>query len=342
MMKIPPIIGAATLVMAALSSQPANAASPSAGLKRLLAADANAGFSGVVFVSRNDRLLIFRGYGRSPLGPIRASDRFWLASTGKQFAAAAIIKLASEHRLRLDDPLRNFFATPPDKANMTVRQLLSHTSGLGQSYVSEEQTNRRIAVERMLAEPLAGPPGSGFRYSNSNIQLAAAIVEVVSGTTYQDYVRRRLWKPSGLRATGFAGDPRSSGVTPIMEQLLRRLRSRYWGEQGVYSNASDLNRWYASLVRDRILPRLAVREMFAPVVKIGEGYAGLGWFLGKTARGNAFRFVRGNEDFGANSLLYAYPDQGVVMVVLTHGGDADEETSWSRKVQRQLEGALGL
>lgn len=331
------------LSVAGASQCPATAASSPASLERLLSSDARQGFSGAVLVRQGSRLQALRAYGRSSLGPVRPDSRFWLASSGKQFVAAAIMKLASEKRLRLDDPLRKFFPdTPSDKAGITLRQLLSHTSGLGQSYVSEEQSERKEAVRRMLAEPLAGPPGSGFRYSNSNIQLAAAVVEVASGMSYPHFVRRKLWQPAGLQSTGFAGDSGAARVEPIKGELPKRLKARYWGEQGVYSTARDLDRWCEALAGGRVLPASAVREMFAPVTKIGEGYAALGWFRGTTKRGTDFLFVRGNEDFGANSLLYAYPARHVVIIVLTHSGDADNDTSWSRKVLEQAEAALGL
>jgi CubicO group peptidase (beta-lactamase class C family) len=332
-------------LMAAARAEPAVALPPTrisheSELRRLIDQDARQGFSGVVLVVERGKTVLFDGFGKpSP----RRDARFWIASTGKQFTAAAIMKLAEQRGLRLDDPLGRFFpSAPKDKASISVRQLLSHTSGLGQSYVSEEQTSREIAVGRMLAVPLEGAPGSGFRYSNSNIQLSAAIVELRSGLPYSEFVRRYLWRPAGMQGTGFAGPRSWATVTPVRGPLPLRLRSSYWGEQGVYSTAGDLYHWYRALQSGRILSRKSVAILFAPQVKIGEGQAGLGWFRGTTPRGTDFLFVRGNEDFGANSLLYAYPKRDIVVVVLTHAGDADNEKSWSRKVLAEVEGALAL
>jgi CubicO group peptidase (beta-lactamase class C family) len=178
---------------------------PAKSVPRAMALTVPKGFSGVVLVMSGAKPLLYRGYGTIAGRAVRRDDRFWIASAGKQFAAAAIMRLVERGRIRLDDSLIRFFPdAPADKASITIRQLLSHTSGLGQSYASEEQPDRSSAVARMLAEPLQGPPGSGFRYSNSNVQLAAAIVEVSSGTSYADYVRRELWRPASLRSTGFA------------------------------------------------------------------------------------------------------------------------------------------
>lgn len=301
------------------------------------------GFAGTVLVARGGHVLLFKGFGRAGGKPIKRDDRFWIASSGKQFVAAAIMLLVEQGRVHLDDPLSKWFRDAPgDKKAITVRQLLAHMSGLDQSYVSEEQTERRIAVRKILAEPLAGPAGEKFRYSNSNIQLAAAIVEEASGQTYAQFVKDRLWRPAGLLNTGFAGSPGARLVRPIQGDLPVRLRKSYWGEQGIYSNATDMFRWYRSLIAGHVLKAASLDVMFKPVVKIGEGQAALGWFLGRDQRGNDFRFVRGNEDFGANSLLYAFPKSDFVIIVLTHAGDRNDETSWSRAVLESLQQQLRL
>ena len=302
-----------------------------------------AGFSGVVLVADGDRFLLSDGFGALAGSAVKRDSRFWIASTGKQFTSAAVMKLVDVGRLRLDDPLIHFFPeTPADKADISVRQLLSHTSGLGQSYVSEGQTSRDAAVKLMLAEPLAAKPGEGFRYSNSNFQLAAAIVEIVSGGSYADFVQTELWRPARLSDTGFAGRAESKTVSPTTDELPERLRASFWGEQGVYSSAHDLFLWYRALRSGAIVEPGDVQSLFAPAARIGEGYSALGWFTGVSPGGQDLIFTRGNEDFGANSLLYAYPDRDIVIIVLTHAGYADGEWSWSRKIHRELEAALGL
>ena len=301
-----------------------------------------AGFHGVAIVAQGDRVLLDQASGAVGGRAIRRDDRFWVASVGKQFAAAAILKLVEQGKLGLDDPIGRILPdVPADKAPITVRQLLAHTSGLAQSYVSEKQPDRASALRAMLAEPLQGPPGEKFRYSNSNIQLAAAVIEVVSGETYADFARDRLWTPAGMRSTGLAGSPEATAVLPIKGELPPRLRQSYWGEQGVFSSAPDLLRWYRALSAGRVLKPESVQIMFAPAARTGEGHATLGWFRGTTRRGSDYVYIRGNEDFGANALLYAYPKTETVIVVVTHAGDAGE-TSWSRTVLNSLEEQLGL
>lgn len=299
------------------------------------------GFSGAVLVARRDDVLLFDGFGEIGGRAVRRDDRFWIASAAKQFVATAVLLLAERRRLDIDAPLSTFFPeAPADKAAITLRQMLSHVSGIGQSYVSEQQPDRQSAVAAMLAEPVIDTPGNEFHYSNSNTQLAVAIVEIVSGVSYQDFARDELFARARLNDTGFAGA--SANVSPAPEPPPERLTRPYWGGQGVYSSAGDLLRWYRALNSGVILNAASIETMFRPAARIGEGDAGLGWFTTNSPQGKHVRFTRGNEDFGANSLIYAYNDDEAVIVVLTHAGDSPDDMSWSRRVHRDIEAALAL
>jgi CubicO group peptidase (beta-lactamase class C family) len=301
------------------------------------------GFSGSVLIAEKGKVRIFLGIGSMRGVPIQRTARFWIASSGKQFVSAAIMLLADRHELTLNDSVGKFFPEcAQDKCKITILQLLSHTSGFAQSYVSEEQTLRATAVAKMLDEPLAGTPGGKFRYSNINIQLAAAIVEQVSGSTYSDFVTRNLFGPAGMKSTGFAGSAAAELVSPISGELPQRLRTAYWGEQGVFSSADDLFRWYSALRSGRILTEPAEQKLFDPVAQIKEGHAALGWFTSTSGNGEDVIFTRGNEDFGANSLIYTYPSRHVVIIILTHAGQADLGTSWSRKLHEEIATELQL
>jgi CubicO group peptidase (beta-lactamase class C family) len=244
--------------------------------------------------------------------------------------------------LSLDDSIDKFFPdAPTDKRAITVRQLLSHTSGLRQSYVSEGVDDRATAVQRMLAEPLASAPGARFGYSNNNYQLAVAIVEVASGKPYREYVRH-LWDRAALNATGFAGEAGATSVASVPNDLPERLARTYWGGEGVFSTTRDLLVWYRALRGGKLLSPPNVDTLFTPIAPIQEGATALGWFLGKTSRGAATVFTRGNEDFGANALFYAYPESDIVIIILTHAGSTSDARSWSRVIHARIEELMSL
>jgi CubicO group peptidase (beta-lactamase class C family) len=284
-----------------------------------------------------------QGYGAERRVQMRPNSRFWIASAGKQFTSAAILKLAERGRLNLDDHISRFFPDAPvDKRVITIRELLSHTSGFGQSYVSEGVTDRAVAVRRMLAETLIDLPGHKFHYSNTNYQLAVAIVEITSDKNYRDFVETELFKPAGLHDTGFAGSPGAKAVVPAKGETPPRLLMPTWGGEGVYSTAHDLLTWYRALQNEVVLSQASVQTLIKPIAPIQEGQTALGWFTGKTPRGAKRIFTRGNDDFGPNSLLYAYPGSDIVIVVLSHAGNETNNMSWSRAVHGELENILGL
>jgi len=299
------------------------------------------GFSGTVLVARGGRVILDRGYGLLHGVRMRRGTRYWISSTGKQFVAASILLLQQQGKLSLDDPIARFFPEAPlDKRAITVRQLLSHTSGIVQGYEGEESSSNAEAVRRILAVPLETPRTHRFLYSNENYQLAAAVVERVSGLTYQRFERKHFFVPLGMNDTGIAGGP--AGVAPTREPTPDRLRKPNWGIEGHYSTASDLFRWYQALRGGRVLGKSSLDQLWTAAVPIGEGEAALGWFITTTPRGTRRVWTRGNDDFGPNSLIYPYPDRDLVIVILTHAGQKNDDISWSRALVGDLEAALAL
>jgi CubicO group peptidase (beta-lactamase class C family) len=294
-------------------------------------------------VARGGRTILDKAYGAERGLPVQTDTRFWIASGGKQFTSAAILKCKEEGLLELDDSIVKFFpGAPADKRAITIRQLLAHLSGLGQSYVSEGAGDRQTAVDRILGEALVDAPGRGFHYSNNNYQLAVAVVEIATGLPYREFVHEKLWRLAGLKDTGFSGETGARLVAPARRETPARLSGVTWGGEGVFSTTHDLLRWYRALRAGRVLSSASVDEIFSPAASIQEGQAALGWFIGRTSHNRARIFTRGNEDFGANGLIYAYPDPDTVIIVLTHAGNANDNVSWSRFVHEKLEKLLSL
>ena len=316
------------------------AASPGA-LETLVRREAAAGFSGAILVKQGDKVLIDRSVGSIGGVRVRPNSRFWISSTGKQFVSAAIFKLRDDGRISLDDRLDRWLPdVPADKRTITIRQLLSHTSGLPQGYAGEEARDNESAVRSILAIGLAARPGERFIYSNENFYLAAAIVERIAQQSYRRFAEANFFAPLGMTQSGLVHGP--AGVLPTKAPTPARLKKAHWGISGHYSSARDLARWFRALEAGTILKPGSVAEMWRPVAKIGEGEAASGWFVSTTPRGTKRIWTRGNDDFGANSLIYGYPDRDIVIVILTHSGDKPDGPSWSRAVVGELEEALAL
>jgi CubicO group peptidase (beta-lactamase class C family) len=300
------------------------------------------GFSGAVLVAVDGTVLVDGVFGSMNGRALPPDGRFLMASAAKQFTSTAILRLQEQGLLKLDDPVSRFLpGVPPDKRAITIRQLLSHTSGLAQGYASETAANGEEAVRRILAEPLEAKPGERFVYSNENYALAIAIVEAAGKVRYAEFVQAEFLGPLRLRGTGQLDGPGAiDRLSPLLGPLPPRLASLRWGGHGYYTTARDFFAWYRALRAGSVLEPESVSALFAPQAKIGEGQSALGWFLGTSASGEPTVFTRGNEDIGANSLLYAYPRREAVVVVLTHAGNANDDQSWSRALLARIEALL--
>ena len=311
-------------------------------LEEVMQSAVDEGFTGVVLVGRGDRIILDSAYGSADSVPIRSSSRFWIASAGKQFTSALILKLQEKGLLSLDDTIEDFFPNAPaDKRPITLRQILSHQSGLPQGYETEVVGTATEAVGAVMSLSLIEPPGTGFNYSNNNYQLAVAIIETVTGEPYAEVLRKAFLEPLALHNIGQADVENSKSVLPALGATPDRLMRSSWGGQGFYASADDLWTWVQALQSGVVLSRQSVDElMIKGLTPISEGEAALGWFAGENDYGHLRVFTRGNEDFGPNSLIYFYPESKFLIIVLTHGGSSDGQISFSRAVHAKIESAL--
>ena len=328
----------AVLPLQAQASENANRAA----LRSAAQAEVRAGFSGAVLVARRGSILLDQAYGEIRGERMRRNSRFWISSMGKQFISAAIMRCVELGHLRFEASLGEIWLdAPADKRAITIRQVLSHTSGLPQSYDFELVSSSEEARKSVLRLSLEVAPGAKFIYSNANYALAAAIIERTSNTNFAAFVRRELFERAGLRDTGQFPIVREPRVAPLAGEPPPRLGELRWW-QAYYSTTHDLYRWRQALWGGKIVSASGRESLLLPVISIEEGEAALGWFIGHTGRGARRIFVRGNDDTGQNSLLYYYPQTDTTIVVLTHAGDKNDETSWSRAMLASLETTLGL
>jgi CubicO group peptidase (beta-lactamase class C family) len=207
------------------------------------------GFWGTVLVARGGQIELSKGYGFADYGVRRnAPDTlFEIASTSKQVTATAILRLEQQKRLTTSDPIDKYLKdAPPDKHAITIDHLLHHTAGLdpelGASYAYTG--TRAEYVQAMLERPLANEPGTKFAYSNVGYALLAAIVEVATGGSFEDYVRRELFATAGLTDTGFIKDERLMKSDRITTRLCDdcalswTAADWFWGWSGAAWEAS--------------------------------------------------------------------------------------------------------
>ncbi len=306
-----------------------------AELDRYMARLAAYGYSGSVLVAKGGRVLLHQGYGladRARRRPYTAETLFDVASISKQFTAAAILALEMAGKLAVEDPLGKFFpGAPPDKAAITLHQLLTHTSGLRDTFGEEyEPVTRDELLRRVFASRLLGPPGRRYRYSNGGYSVLAAVVEVASGRTYDEYLRGRLFERAGMRHTGFRLPAPALALlahgytadgdwgTPLDHPWA--ADGPYWdlrGNGGILTSTGDLYRWHLALAGDAVLARPQREKYIRPYVSEGRWAHtdyGYGWSVGKSPTGKLeVSHIGGNGAFESDFRRYLGDDAVIIL-----------------------------
>jgi CubicO group peptidase (beta-lactamase class C family) len=291
-----------------------------------------------LLVLKDGKAVLSRGYGRSDMergteaGP---ATGYRLASVTKQFTAAAILLLAQDGKLSIDDPVRRWLPSLPKVANgIALRNLLDHTSGvLDYEDLMAEPYEGQIRDAGVLAllekeDRLYFPPGSSYRYSNSGYALLALVAERASGMSFPEYLHTRIFQPLGMRDTlaYVAGGPeaphRAWGYSKTCNGWTRTDQNAYsavLGDGGIYSNIADMARWDAAQYDDRLLSKASRALAFGHQVQVSSTpeatYYGFGWRVADDRQWHS------GESIGFRNTIVRWPKQHLTVVVLSNRND---------------------
>lgn len=287
-----------------------------------------------LLVIRDGEPIVRRAYGLADVDHnIRATPatNYRLASVTKQFTAAAISRLAEEGKLSLDDRVRRWLPSLPEGQDpITIRQLLTHTSGLiDYEDVMAPGTTEQLKdadVLRLLEShgETNFAPGSSYRYSNSGYALLALIVERASGVSFATYLHDRVFAPIGMNATvaheegiSTVGN-RAYGHTLANGKWTRTdqsTTSAVLGDGGIYSSIDDLAKWDAALYDPFYAPA------FVPATPTDDANVayGFGWRISQH-RGERMLWHSG-ETRGFRNVLIRFPERRLTIVLLTNRND---------------------
>lgn len=238
-------------------------------------------YSGIALIAKGDQILLRKGYGYDGENHlVRADRKSRLGSLTKSFTAAAVMKLAEEGKLRLDDTLDSYFPGFPAGDRITVHLLLSHLSGINPNFPREAGLSLLDTIEAIQAKPLLVEPGSKFIYSNSGYVVLAGIIEKTSGMSYGEYLKQHFFDPLGLNETGEAKPSVSviQGYVSAGDQLWAPA-GPYISQSGtgtLYSTADNMLTWIASFETERVLRQTSIAQMMTPYSEKNYGY---GWMI---------------------------------------------------------------
>jgi CubicO group peptidase (beta-lactamase class C family) len=291
-------------------------------------------FSGVVLVAQGDRILSVREYGMADRAHSlhnRRATTFRLASLSKTFTAAAIVMLIERGTVHLQDPLSHFFPEFPNGDHITVEQLLSHESGVGE-LDSPELTRQCVGsyemVRRIAKVPPFFSPGTSDRYSNEGYVLLAAIIEHASGMSYEAFLHNNIFHPLNMKHTGVmcAQWPVSNHAVGYIAGLGTDVGSLPFNEAGwngpgsLYSAADDLYIWLKAVGSDRLFKFSALKYPY-------------GW--GKRNYSGKPLVEQSGQLEGYTAHMALYPVQKIYLVFLNN-----IESGLFSRVPKDMEAAL--
>jgi D-alanyl-D-alanine carboxypeptidase len=252
-----------------------------------------------VLVMRGDEVLYRGARGEADVTgdvPLTPGDRFRIGSVTKQFAAVGLLTLVEAGKVGLDDPLSKYLPDYPGGDKISIEQLLNHTSGI-RSYtdmpgVMDGPIDRDRSTAEMLDyfknEPADFAPGEAWRYNNSGYVLVGAVIEAASGQPWHQYLDERLFKPLGLKHTGYGADPAviaqqvkgyaTQDGTPTPAQTISMTQPHAAG--ALVSTVDDLARWNRALHEGKVLKPETYARMITPVGKAAEVAPGYGYGYG--------------------------------------------------------------
>ncbi|MGB9258039.1 MAG: serine hydrolase domain-containing protein, partial [Candidatus Korobacteraceae bacterium] len=301
--------------------------------------------SASIAIVQDGRIAYVQAYGAAKLDPhtpAKPQMRYSIGSISKQFTAAAILLLAEEGKLSLDDPVSKYVPGLTDGDQITIRQLLSHTSGYQdfwpQDYVPPLMLKPITAeqiMDRWAKIPLDFPPGTKWQYSNTNYVIAGVIVEKVSGMPLLQFLSQRVFTPLNMSSVADTNlnklpptDPTGYFKYALGPSHPAPKEGKGWmfaaGELAM--TAEDLAKWDIAMINQSLLKPASYREMETEVLLkdgVGTNY-GLGVFVRNT---NGHRVLEhGGEVSGFVAENIVMPDDKIAIVVLTNQ-DASEAAS---------------
>jgi CubicO group peptidase (beta-lactamase class C family) len=296
------------------------------------------GFSGVVFVAKDGAILLSKGYGvadRERSVPITNQTVFTVGSITKQFTGAAILKLQMLGKLDVHDPIIKYFKdVPEDKKEITLHHLLTHTAGfpgaIGDDY---EEITRDQFIKLAMSTKLQRTSGLLYEYSNVGYSLLGAIIEIITGKSYEAFLNEYLFQPAGMTKTGYRiprRNPADLAHGYRGEKDWGTSLDKPWAEDGPYwhlranggilSTVEDMYQWHLALQGEKILSEDAKKLYYTPHVREGEdadSFYGYGWTIFTTPRNT--RLIAhngGNGIFAADFLRYL--DENVVIIGMSN------------------------
>ncbi len=287
-------------------------------------------------VVKNGEIVRAEAYGLANMEldvPVTPESVFELASVTKPFTATAIMMLVEEGKVHLDSPIGTYLVGTPDSWHgVTVRHLLGHTASMSAQTRERDDAKDYTTAEMFEAITqwkLDFEPGERWQYFDLGYFLLGMIIEKQSGQRYREFLRERIFEPTGMTKTTVIDqweivEDRVAGYTirnGSLAHIRRHTQIELPSSFGVLSTVIDLAKWDVALASERLVSRSSLQQMWTPV-RLADGSTypyGLGWLL-MDHRGH--RRIAHSGDTG--TYIGRFPEQGLTVIVLTNLGHVQQ------------------
>ncbi len=320
------------------------------------------GFSGAVLVSKKGEIILSKGYGwadrknKIPNSPLTV---FNIGSVTKQFTASAVLKLVEQGKIKISDKISSYFRQVPiDKREITIHQLLTHTSGISNRTggFRYDEASKEQFLKEFFDSDLQSKPGAKYQYANANYIMLTVLLELVSGQSYNSFLNEYLFEPAQMKSTGYKSinfsaerlahgyyynrDDEQWADWGTTQQHLP-YNDKHWysiGKGDIHSTVEDLYKWQVALNNNVILTREIKALLETPHVAENNSktsFYGYGWAISQSNRDT--KIVAHN---GSNGLYFAdfvrYTDDEVVVIYITNAFLGHESENVAREIGKMI------
>ncbi|HSV88737.1 MAG TPA: serine hydrolase domain-containing protein [Bacteroidales bacterium] len=300
-------------------------------------------FSGALLIVKEGEKFFSKGYGwadKENKVPFTPQTLASIGSITKAFTAAAILKLKEENKLSPEDRLERFFPdVPKDKANITIHQLLTHSSGFGEFLTNDGGDYARVEkkefITRAFDDTLAFEPGSKAVYSNVGYSILGIIIEQIAGAGYETFLRQNLFIPLEIKEIGYHFPPVSKNPIAVgyrngnrwgthQQRFEKAGGGPFWNLKangGLLSSLDDMFLWINGVTSRKVLSQESVNKLFYPHIvedgSEGRTFFGYGCNVSRSRR-NTTVISNGGSNGIFFAQMFRFHDEGVVFFMVTN------------------------
>ncbi|HSK72754.1 MAG TPA: serine hydrolase domain-containing protein [Pyrinomonadaceae bacterium] len=310
-----------------------------------------------VAVLQSGKVVLMKSYGLANIEqsiPAAPKTKYQIASTTKPFTALAVMMLVESGKISLDEKAAKYLSgLPAQYSEVTVQQLLTHTSGVNRDLRTDNADDFTAAEfwKRLAAAPVSFKPGERWEYSNTGYILLGMIIESAAKKTYSEFLNERIFKPLGMTDTEYLEMPGRSKNRAIgydwVENTFRPSPyfSGGFGAGGLISTVSDLAKWDVALNSEKLIKRSNLEQMWMPA-KLSDGKTvnfdfrgqqssyGFGWFL-TVYRGRKI-VTHGGTVSGFSSQIIRFTDDKITIIVNSNGKSGADRIGYAEYLAKSV------